>query len=126
MVTGYRLHIRNHPQLQREKSTPPNKLLSKRSSIDDSNGVFEFNGIVADDQLAVCPEISPDSDDDSYYSDYAYDREYGSGGVLSSSSDEDDNSDDLDDDISDSTFNPSGEEDDDNVMDYVDRDSDED
>ena len=84
--------------------------------------MFEFDDILGDTEIATCTEILPEADDDSYYSDYAYDCEYeGNDDSL-----EDDDDDGSDDDMSDSTFEPPREEEDeDNVMDYVDTDGEE-
>lgn len=131
-IQGFRAHIRNHQRSQRDPVSPlRNKLLSRRSNVvDDDNGVFEFDDILGDAEIATCIEIVPQPDDDSYYSDYAYDCEYGGNENSPSSSDDDNdnnNDDDSDDDMSDSTFDPSSEDEDDedNVMDYVDTDGDE-
>ena len=131
-INGFRVHIRTkHPHESRREDTGPlpNKLLSNRSSIDDSDGVFQFDGVLADDEFATCVEIIADPDDDSYYSDCGYENEMGGGGTYSSS-DDDDDSDDSVDDLSDITYKPSEEndydDDDDDVMDFVDVDVDED
>jgi len=131
-IQGFRAHIRNHQRSQRDPVSPlRNKLLSRRSNVvDDDNGVFEFDDILGDAEIATCIEIVPQPDDDSYYSDYAYDCEYGGNENSPSSSDDDNdnnNDDGSDDDMSDSTFDPSSEDEDDedNVMDYVDTDGDE-
>ena len=110
--------------------------MSNRTDIDDSNGVFEFEGNLAGDDFATCIEIVYDSDDDSYYSDCGFDNEYGGCGVYSSSSldDDDDSHDvddshDLEDNWSDITFEPGqydGDDYDGHVMDYVDTDADDD
>ena len=125
-IQGFRVHIRNHHRSQRDPVSPiRNNLLSRRSNIDDKNGVFEFDDILGDIEIATCTEIVPEADDDSYYSDYAYDCEYG--GSDDSSVSSDDNADDDDDgsDMSDSTFEPhTEEEDEENVMDYIDSDGD--
>jgi hypothetical protein len=90
--------------------------------------VFEFDGVLADDEFASCVEIVADSDDYSYYSDCGFENEMGGGGIYSSS-DDDDDSDDSVDDLSDITYEPSEEndddDDDDDVMDFVDADVDE-
>ena len=71
-------YIRTHQRSQRDPVSPlRNKLLSRRSNVDDDNGVFEFDNILGDAEIATCTEIVPEPDDDSYYSDYAYDCEYG-------------------------------------------------
>ena len=88
-IQAFRFHTRTkHPHESRYEDTDPqpNKLLSNRSEIDSSSGVFEFDGILAADEFATCVEIAPDSDDDSYYSDFALEYELGGGGVYSSSS----------------------------------------
>jgi hypothetical protein len=141
-IQAFRFHTRTkHPHESRHEDTDPlpNKLLSNRSEIDSSSGVFEFDGILAADEFATCVEIAPDSDDDSYYSDFALEYELGGGGVYSSSSsdnddddddnDDDDDADDDEDDWSDITFQPSqadDNDDNDDVMDYVDADADDD
>ena len=87
-INGFRNHIRmKHPHESRREDTAPlpNKLLSNRSNIDDSDGVFEFDGVLADDEFASCVEIVADSDDDSYYSDCGFENEMGGGGIYSSS-----------------------------------------
>ena len=65
-INGFRNHIRTkHPHESRREDTAPlpNKLLSNRSNIDDSDGVFEFDGVLADDEFASCVEIVADSDE---------------------------------------------------------------
>ena len=96
-IQGFRAHIRKHQRSQRDPISPlRNKLLSRRSNVDDDNGVFEFDDILGDAEIATCTEIVPEPDDDSYYSDYAYDCEYEGNNDLSSSSDENDNDDSSD------------------------------
>ena len=126
-IQGFRVHIRKHQRSQRDPVSPlRNKLLSRRSNVNDDNGVFEFDDILGAVEIATCTEIVSEPDDDSYYSDYAYDCEYEGNNDLSSSSDESDNGDSSDDDMSDATFDLSSDEDDeDNVMDYVDTDGEE-
>jgi len=58
----------------RPAESPPNKLFSRRSS-DESNGVFDFDNVVEDENVELCFAAEPDSDDDSYYSDCGYERE---------------------------------------------------
>jgi len=71
----YRRHIRSHPQSSiRQAESPPNKLFSRRSS-DESNGVFDFDNVVEDENAKLCFAAEPDSDDDSYYSDCGYECE---------------------------------------------------
>lgn len=97
-IQGFRVHIRKHQRSQRDPVSPlRNKLLSRRSNVDDDNGVFEFDDILGDAEIATCTEIVPEPDDDSYYSDYAYDCEYeGNNDLSSSSSNENDNDDSSD------------------------------
>ncbi len=75
---------RSHPQfLNPPPKSLPNKLLSRHSA-DVSDGIFDFGTILDDDNGQNSDaESEPNSDDDSYFSNYRYDRE-------SSSNDEDD------------------------------------
>ena len=79
-------------------------------------------------QLGMSDMNHMTTSDDSYYSDYAYDCEYegNDDSWASSEDDADDDDDGSDGDMSDSTFEPpTEEEDEDNVMDFVDTDGEE-
>ena len=50
----YRRHIRSHPQSSISPGeSPPNKLFSRRSA-DESNGVFDFDNVVEDENVELC------------------------------------------------------------------------
>ena len=104
----------------RPAESPPNKLFSRRSS-DESNGVFDFDNVVEDENVELCFAAEPDSDDDSYYSDCGYEREESRQANLL-------NEDvDADDDDSDMSFIPSeGDEYDGDELDEYDMDGEDD
>jgi uncharacterized C2H2 Zn-finger protein len=102
--SDYHRHIRSHPQfLNPPPKSPPNKLLSRRSA-DVSDGIFDFGTILDDGNGQNSDaESEPNSDDNSYFSDYRYDRESSS----------DDNDDILTD--KDNVLNDDGADDDSNM-----------